>query len=127
MKEGSKMNRKGIPFAQFPVSVKKGILFLITGWGWAVFVQVWHVRKFPLSVLFGLFIIVVVIRIIDWGRILCVFSNAVISVTSLFIAARSAPEGVTLLGVGSFVTAILFGLSTYYLLQRESSDFYRRE
>ena len=125
------MNQAPITFQQYPQSVKRGIIFFVAGW-LATFLFLY--RSFVVTgsdpsdlwriVVMGIVACFFVVRIRNWARKLCLFLNICIIAYYLLwsysLYQKGYMEGVITL----VVSAVLFALSTAYLIKKETAQFY---
>lgn len=113
-----------------PTSVKKAIIFLLVGWvahyvfyfGYIAEDQPERVTYLNLGV--GIAICYCVATIRKWARRLCIFFNIVmVPMYLLFTIAFAQGVKINLFFLTAFVAAS-FGLSLYYLLQKETAQFF---
>jgi hypothetical protein len=114
-------------FPTFPKSVKTGIILLVVSWCWFYYSMYYFFLDQNLSgklLAVGPMIVFAVLRIVNWARVLCLASNAMVIVWSAIFAYAFIQSNQVKFGA-SVVTIILFGLSSYYLAVKESSIFYK--
>lgn len=117
-----------LPFEGLPGASKKAVGFLVAGWIWALAGQIWSLKAVPvIQILFGLFLVISVLKVKDWGRMLCIFANFIILGANFAVAVKFGLKGSFVMSGVSLGTAALFSLSTYYLLKKETSEFFKRE
>lgn len=122
-------------FSDFPVGVRKANLFLWTSWTFhCLFVYFLFIRQaeqFPTKILLqqiaiGAILCVFFLQVKRWARILSILFNLAAAVMYLlvsFLLYRSSPP----LTFFSIFNLCLFAVSIYYLLMKETSDFFRPE
>lgn len=117
-------------YGELPDSVKNGVLFLIAGWVWQVFCLYYYFFKgdIPYNIVITgiLNISLIIIWTKGWARILCILCNILIIMTYLPVSYTFYYGGNFLLGNVSASIVILFSVSTYYLLTKESFAFFKK-
>ena len=113
-----------------PAAVKYGIIFLICGWlchyafYFAHFAEEMPSKTTYLQLGVGIGICYFVATLKRWARMLCLFFNiGIIALYGLYCVAffqSNKYEPMILTGL----TAVLFLLSTYFLLKKETAQFY---
>ncbi len=113
-----------------PAAVKHAIIFLICGWlCHYVFYFTHFVEEMPLRTTFlqigvGIGICYFVATLKRWARMLCLFFN--IGIIALYViyclAFFQSNKYIPMLLTG--LTAVLFLISTYFLLKKETAQFY---
>jgi len=115
---------------EMPSSVKKAIIFLLVGWaahyvfffGLIAEDQPEQVIYLQLGVGIGICYCVATIR--KWARRLCIFFNIVmVPMYVLFAIAFTQGGKINLFILTAFIAAS-FGLSLYYLLKKETAQFF---
>ncbi len=121
-------------FREFPNSVKNGILFLVTAWLFSYFflykLYAAFPGKFPEKFIYqqaamGLFMTYFTVKIKNWGRVLCILCNIMISLLYILLSAHFFSVGYKNLSVLLSMDVGLFAMATYYLLVKETSDFFK--
>ncbi len=115
---------------EMPPSVKKAIIFLLVGWaahyifyfGFIAEDQPERVTYLNLGV--GIAICYCVATIRKWARRLCIYFNIIMVVMYTLFAVAFAQGGKVNLLILTAVTAVSFGFSLYYLLQKEVFLFF---
>jgi hypothetical protein len=115
---------------EMPPSVKKAIIFLLVGWaahyifyfGFIAEDQPERVTYLNLGV--GIAICYCVATIRKWARRLCIYFNIIMVVMYILFAVAFAQGGKVNLLILTAVTAVSFGFSLYYLLQKEVFLFF---
>jgi hypothetical protein len=124
-------------FFDYPVGVRYALGYLIGGWI-SVYGFMYHINTiFPdrfsnnivlRNLIVGIAICYCVFRIKSWARKLCIFFNlAIICVNVLFLAIRLSSVGMespTLI-LHALLNIVLFGFCTYYLLIKETSEYFK--
>lgn len=120
-----------INFQQYPRSVKHGIIFFVAGW---LTTYLFLYRSFVVTgsdtsdlwriVVMGAVACFFVIRIRNWARKLCLFINICIIAYYLLWSYSLYQKGYFEGVVTLVVSAALFALSTYYLIKKETAQFY---
>ncbi len=126
-------------FFKSPPTVRKAFVFLAAAWV-SLLAFVYHINfSFPGTIhpnnavrvaLVGIGIGYFVFRIKPWARTLCIFFNiGIIGINALFIAIRVTSLGLTspALTLHALLSALLFGLSAYFLLLEPTARFYRQQ
>jgi len=117
-------------WGSMPLVVKKAIIFLLVGWaahyvfffGLIAEDQPEQVIYLQLGVGIGICYCVATIR--KWARRLCIFFNIVmVPMYVLFAIAFTQGGKINLFILTAFIAAS-FGLSLYYLLQKETAQFF---
>lgn len=124
-------------FLKYPFGVRYAIGFLIGGWI-SVYAFMYHINvffpdRFPNALILknlvvGIVICYCVFRIKPWARKLCIFFNlGIICVNTLFLAIRLSAIGIESpsLILHAMLNIILFGFCTYYLLIKETSNYFK--
>jgi hypothetical protein len=114
--------------ASIPGSVRNGIIFLVAGWIslLAALYQFEIQEYFTRFLIAGVLVCFFMIRLKSWARMLCLLSNAMAVIyfgmfSAIFFYSGSQPltAGISLL------TALLFGLSSYFLLRKPTRIFFK--
>ncbi len=120
------MTKKTITYQDLPNSVKYGLGFLFSGWILFLIVDYVFLNSFWFLEIFIVLGILsyYIIRIRDWARVLALLFNVIgtIYCTTFSLAFLSANF------YGSFlflIIAVLMGGSTFFLIKKESSHFYK--
>jgi hypothetical protein len=122
--------KTSIDFKTYPASVKRAIVFLAAGWllhyayYFIFFSGADPSRTVYLQLFVGVAICWFVAGINRWARALCLFFNFGIIVLYLFYFVIFLQVGRSDHIVFTALVAVAFGLSTYYLLQKETSRFF---
>lgn len=124
-------------FFEYPFGVRYAFGFLLGGWI-SVYAFMYHINLlFPdrfssniilRNLIVGIAICYCVFKIKSWARKLCIFFNlAIICINVLFLAIRLSSLGMESpsLILHAMLNIILFGFCTYYLLIKETSDFFK--
>lgn len=124
-------------FFEYPVGVRYALGLLLGGWI-SVYAFMYHIEyvfpgQFTSTIVFrnlivGLGICYCVFRIKPWARKLCIFFNiGIICINVLFLGIRLSSIGLTYpeLTIHALLNIVLFGLSTYYLLIKETSEYFK--
>lgn len=121
------MNQLLSYFEPFPRSAKNGIIALFAAWIFFIFSLHWYYlpgQNVSRILIIAAATCFVVVRGYNWGRILCLLANVMISLWCVVFAA--AFWGVdTGKFVVSVVNVILFSAATYYLWTKTSSAFFK--
>lgn len=124
------MGKEPLHLKKRPAAVRYGILFLICGWlSHYVFYFTHFAAEMPsrttyLQIGVGVGICYFVVTLKRWARMLCLFFNiGIIALYGLYclLFFQSNKYGLMLL---TGLTATLFLLSTYFLLKKETAQFY---
>ncbi len=131
------MLNKLLVFFEYPVGVRYALGLLLGGWI-SVYAFMYHINTFfpdrfpnPLilkNLVVGIGICYCVFRIKPWARKLCIFFNlGIICINVLFLAIRLTSVGIEPFGLifHALLNIILFGLCTYYLLIKETSEYFK--
>lgn len=120
-----------ISFKEYPTSVKRAILFLAIGWilhyvyyfGFLPGGELTRIDYLQLGV--GVAICYFVASINKWARALCIFFNIGIMVLYLIPFAVHIQKGNIALYLFTALVIFLFGLSTYYLSRKETTQYFK--
>lgn len=119
-----------INLKEYPLSVKLAILFLALGWGlhylfyFKFLMYDEPVRNLYLQVGLGIAICYFVASINRWAKAMCIFFNLGIIIIYLVLFANYVLIDKPALSVFTVTIALLFCLSTYYLLIRKTREFF---
>lgn len=126
-------------FFKSPPTVRQAFAFLAAGWV-SLLAFIYHINfTFPATIhpnnavrvaLVGIGIGYFVFRIKPWARTLCIFFNiGIVGINALFIAIRVSALGLAspALTLHALLSAVLFGLSTYFLLLDPTARFFRQQ
>jgi len=114
-------------FTTFPKSVKSGIILLVVSWAWFYYSMYYIFLGQDISyklLAVGPMICFAVFRIVNWARVLCLASNAMLIAYCLVFAYAFFNSNMTKFGAAS-ITVVLFGITSYYLAVKESSVFFK--
>ena len=120
---------KDIQFQNYPQTVKVGIVSLVAGWAlhltyyYIYFTGSELVRIDYVMIGVGLGICFFVAAINKWARMLCLFFNAVIVL--IYLALALLQQADFELRLFSGVVAGIFSVSTYYLLKKETAEYFK--
>jgi len=113
-----------------PPTVKYGVIFLFCGWAchyvfyFTHFAQEMPLRTTLLQVGVGIGICYFVAALKRWARMLCLFFNiGIIGLYAIYCLAYFQSRLYTPMLMTGLV-AILFTISTYFLLKKETAQFY---
>ena len=115
-------------FKAFPASVKNGFIFLAAGWAWHFFslYRYFYQGEIPgRQVIICIAILFLTARGLSWARVLCILCNILIVLIYIFLATSFLLHSRMQLGLIALVNIVLFSLSTYFFILRESSIFFR--
>ncbi len=114
-------------FKTFPDSVKYGILFMLGGWIWFYIAMYTTLMKGNVSprYLIGIAVCVVVLRINNIGRVLCLLAQVMIMFQMVMPTIVYFQAGNAFHGAMSGLIVVLFGASSYFLFVKESADFFK--
>lgn len=131
------MLNKLLVFFEYPIGVRYAFGLLLGGWI-SVYAFMYHIEyvfpgQFTSTIVFrnlivGLGICYCVFRIKPWARKLCIFFNiGIICINVLFLGIRLSSIGLTSpeLSIHALLNIVLFGLSTYYLLIKDTSEYFK--
>ncbi|MFZ0243153.1 MAG: hypothetical protein WAL90_16045 [Desulfobacterales bacterium] len=124
------MFNTAIKFGTYPPSVKKGIACLTLGWlGHLIFYFNFFtgdvlVRNDYLMAGIGIAICYFVAAINTWARALSIFFN--IGILAIYLALLAFQNVGFELQVLTVAVIVLFALATYYLLRKETAEFFGR-
>jgi hypothetical protein len=120
-----------ISFQQYPQSVKRGIIFFVAGW---LTTFLFLYRSFVVTgsdtsdlwriVVMGVVACFFVVRIRNWARKLCLFLNVCIMAYYLLWSYSLYQKGYIEGVVTLLLSGTLFALSTYFLIKKETAQFY---
>ena len=119
-----------IRFKEYPSSVKLAILFLAVGWGlhylfyFKFLMYDEPVRNLYLQLGVGTTIWYFVASINRWAKAMCIFFNLGIIIIYLLLFANYAVINKLVLSVFTAAIALIFCLSTYYLLHKKTRKFF---
>ena len=125
------MFNTAIKFKTYPNNVKKAIVCLTLGW---IVHLIFYFKFLPGEVLarsdvlmmaVGLLVCFFVASINPWARMLSLFGNIVILVTYLYLAMLVFQKPAFGLQVMTTSVIVLFSLATYYLLRKDTAEFFR--
>lgn len=111
-----------------PHSVQLCIIFLISSWAW--FFMTYHsvLQSNPpiKQIICGLVICIFVLSFKNWARLLAIFFNAALIMLNLLLTFIWFAKGGQGQGIISGITVGFFSISTYYLVVRETREFYKQ-
>ena len=119
-----------IKLKDYPLSVKLAILFLALGWGlhylfyFKFLMYDEPVRNLYLQLGIGIAICYFVASINRWAKAMCIFFNLGIIIIYLVLFANYVLVDKPALSVFTVTIALLFCLSTYYLLLKKTRDYF---
>lgn len=114
-------------FKTFPDSVRYGVLFMLGGWTWfyiAIYTTLMKGNVSP-RYLIGIAVCAVVLRINNIGRVLCILAQVMIILQMAMAAFGLFQIGDVFRGAMAGIVVVLFGASSYFLIIRESADFFK--
>ena len=120
-----------IKFDTYPTFIKMAIITLSLGWlvhlvfYYKVFTDDTLVRRDYLMFVVGISICFFIAGINKWARPLCLFFNLVIILFYLLLLYIYIQKPDYDLSVVTVTVLILFGISTYILLRRDTIDYFR--
>lgn len=120
-----------IKFDTYPTFIKLAIVTLTLGWlvhlifYYKVFTDDTLVRRDYLMFVVGISICFFIASINKWARPLCLFFNFVIILFYLLLLYIYFQKPDFDLSVVTATVLILFGLSTYFLLRRDTIDYFK--
>ena len=129
-----------INFRDYPPTVRNAIIFLIAGWLVHYYFFFTHLesvlfagadansqpdRTVYLQLGVGLCICYFVAAINRWARALCLWFNLIIIVTYGLLFYIFFNQNDTTAGLLTAIVTILFGVSTYYLLHKQTGHFFK--
>lgn len=121
------------PFSTFPLSVRLGITLTIAGWCFLILSQAVITSTLALPpVTLALVCGVMIYSLKPFARVVCGAFNVLMAaagVYALYRLSAEQPSGawVSLPAVMRAVQVILFSAAAYYVLQKRTADFYRRQ
>ncbi len=112
----------------FPQSTRQGVLFMYAGWAWFLStLYIINLSEVDISQIFGRMLIIGILTCFfvtkgyNWARLLCViFSGIIIAGCAVFTITLWLSFYSGLIAVN----VVIFGYSTYYLLKKETSDYF---
>jgi hypothetical protein len=114
-------------FNSFPRSVKNGIIFTFGGWIW-FFLLYLLFFKMPVPVrqmISGFLACYCILMLRNWARVLCVLCNIFIIMQMIALAVAFFHMGKAHLGAACGLSIILFALSSFFLMVKESREFFK--
>ena len=120
---------KNIKFQQYPNSVKTAIVCLVLGWVLHLAYYLTNiagselVRNDYLMIGIGVAICFFVAAINRWARMLCIFFN--LPIIFMYIAFALLQQAGIGLRLFAGAVAVLFCLTTYYLLKKETAEYFK--
>jgi hypothetical protein len=126
------MFKMTIDFRAYPRHVKKAIVYLTLGWAAHL---LFYFKFLPgqasarsdyLMVAVGVMTCYFTAGINAWARMLSLFGNVVILVFYLYMALLVFQKSGPGLQVMTVLVIVLFALSSYFLLLRDTADYFRR-
>ena len=111
-----------------PKSVKIGIILLLISWCW------FYVSAFYLFLakdidtrllLVGPMICLAVVNLVNWARILCLTSNAMVILLFAVLAYLFFSSNNMINFLAALVTIAFFAVTSYFLAVKETSDFFK--
>lgn len=120
-------------FGNFPAIIRKANLFLWMSWMshclFVYFLFSRHAEQFPTKILvqqmaIGAILCVFFLRVKKWARVLSILFNLAAAAMYILVALlfyRSSPP----LTLFSVLNISLFSISIYYLLMKETADFFK--
>ena len=115
-------------FRSFPENVKNAIIFLYFSWVWLVVTLYSIDSKLldPLILICGIALCVLVPKIKNWARALCLLCNvlvilqaSILAYVCLFVTNNHK------IGLMWVVCIIFFSIMSYYLLNKETAAFFK--
>jgi hypothetical protein len=125
------MFNTAIEFGTYPKNVKRSIAYLTLGW---IAHLLFYFRFLPgevssrsdvLMVAVGIVACFFVASINTWARMLSLFGNIIILVSYLYLAMLVFQRPAFALQVMTTTVLVLFALATYYLLRKDTAEFFR--
>ncbi len=117
----------------YPGSVRSALMFLVAGWllhfaaYFGFLLKGETQRNMILMVAIGVGICYFVATIKNWARMLCIFFNIGIAGIYVLFSFSFFYTGETGKGLLTVATIIVFVLSTYYLLVKETTRFFKTD
>jgi hypothetical protein len=114
-------------FKTFPDSVRYGIFFMLGGWAWFYIAMYTTLMKGSVSprYLIGIAVCIVVLRINNIGRVLCILAQVMIMFQMIIPTLLYFQAGDAFHGAMTGLIVVLFGASSYFLVIKESSGFFK--
>lgn len=119
------------PYNTFPNSAKNGVLFLLLGWTthfiflYVVFGEGLESDIWLQQSIIAILVCFFTIRVRNWARVLAVVANLLIILVYLFAIAYLYSIYLINFSIFALVNVILFSISSYFLLKRETADFFK--
>ncbi len=115
-------------FPTFPKSVKNGIIFLFAGWTWFFLLYTYFFKASipPRQVISGILACYCILLLKNWARVLCILCNVFIILQLFVVVMAFYNVGNTYYSFITDICIILFGLSSYFLIVKESASFFKK-
>ena len=121
-------------FIELPKTVKVALLTLLAAW-LAHFYLVFRMFEDPFSenmflqqAALAVISFFVLLKLKNWARILCITGNVIVLIFYLFLFFTLIGGSASALLTGlALVSLALFTVSTFFLLNAESADFFKRQ
>ena len=114
-------------FPTFPKSVKTGIVLLVASWCWFYVSMYYFFLNQEISgklLAVGPMIVLAVLRIVNWARLLCLASNAMVIIWSAIFAVAFFQSNQIKLAA-ALMNIVLFGTTSYYLAIKATATFFK--
>jgi hypothetical protein len=118
------------PIQTYPKSVRLALYTLLAAWAsflWSVY-QYYPAGFLSRFAIAGALVIFFTLRLKNWARMLCLFSNAMVilycSFFGLVFATKAPPDMAA--AFFSALSALLFLISAYFLLVKPTREFYKQ-
>lgn len=115
-------------FKESPPSVKNGLTALILAWIWH-YISLYYFFQYHTipgkHIVAGILVCIFVFSIKNWGRILCIACNVLISLEYLSSSILLYQNGHIYMGLIALMNVALFSLASYFLLLGSSATFYK--
>ncbi len=116
-------------FTSYPSAVRSAIMFQIAAWLWHYISLYTNLLKgeIPFShIVIGVFLCYKLLQIRNWARKLCLcFNPPIILLYSAFTVLFFG--GSVKISAICFLNVVFFSLATYYLVVKETAEFYKKE
>ena len=115
-------------FRKSPASVKNGLTVLILAWMWhyICLYYFFQYRTIPgKHIVAGILVCIFIFSIKNWGRVLTIACNILISLEYLYLGVVFYSNGRIYLGLIALMTVALFSLASYFLMLGSSAAYYK--
>ena len=127
------MKKAKVHFSLFPRNVRLGVVFTIVSWVFLILSNAVITSTIALlQITLALVCSVVIYSLKPWARIFCVVINVFVIANNgyvlyglIFGTLADTPN--TLPSAAYLINIILFSTSTFFLMNRETSEFYKQQ